>query len=168
MCYRFWQQRRLPTTDKSDYTPAYEWRIEICHVDLRCSGMTRGRQLCFAVVTPLTISTGTAQIEISSKWSLRQKEMAKQQAELPYLRCNDINTNRKILDNVASYLFCSWALPYCWYLNSRSKERSCIDIIANRPKADQTVNYIWRYCSYWGLDCIYGVSSDRGFKEQRV
>ncbi len=63
---RFWQ-RQLPTSVKLDNTPAYECRTEICHVDALCSGMTRERQLCFAVVIPLTISTGTEQIEISSK-----------------------------------------------------------------------------------------------------
>jgi hypothetical protein len=113
---RFWQQRQPPTSVKLDNTPAYECRTEICHVDVPCSGIMRGPQLYFAFVTPLTISTGMAQIEILSKWSLHRKEPARQQPELPYLRCsdiNDINTNKKILDNVASYLFCSLALPYC-------------------------------------------------------
>jgi hypothetical protein len=113
---RFWEQRQLPTSVKLDNTPAYECRTEICHVDVSYSGIMGEPQLYFAIVTPLTISTGTAQIEILSKWSLHRKETARQQPELPYLRCNDINdinTNRKILDNVASYLFCSLALPYC-------------------------------------------------------
>ena len=107
---RFWQQKQIPTSVKFDNTPAYECRTEICRVDVPCSGIMRGPQLYFAFVTPLTISTGTAQIEILSKWSLHRKETARQQPELPYLKCN---TNRKILDDVASYLFCSLALPYC-------------------------------------------------------
>jgi hypothetical protein len=78
---RFWQQKQIPTSVKFDNTPAYECRTEICHVDVPCSGIMRGPQLYFAFVTPLTISTGTAQIEILSKWLLHRKETARQQPE---------------------------------------------------------------------------------------
>ena len=57
---RFWEQRQLPTSVKLDNTPAYECRTEICHVDVSYSGIMGEPQLYFAIVTPLTISTGTA------------------------------------------------------------------------------------------------------------
>jgi hypothetical protein len=105
-----------------------------------------------------------------SKSSLHQKETASQlPTELHSLRCNDAilyyYEKNPQQHSIIFILSLSIAFLQIDSLKWRSEERRCIQIIANKSRADETINHFRRYCSYWSTNCLHGVSSDRGFEK---
>ena len=125
--------------------------------------MKKALPLYFAAVTLLIISTGTAQTETLSKWLPHLKKAARQ-TELHSWRC-DSNNNKKKFLHVIAYLFCSLTLYSCKQIETQRERGGRDRYIAKKQKADETANYLWRYCSYWCTTCLYGISSGGGFTE---
>jgi hypothetical protein len=102
----------VPKTVKLDNTLEYKCRTKIYLAAVPCNGMKKELPWYFAAVTPLIISTGTAQTETLSNKSLHLKKVARQTG-LHSWRCDNCNNNKrkKPLHSIA-YLSCFLELKF--------------------------------------------------------